>query len=194
MNIGCLAIALFLLDSRISITTHACPREPYCSPSVQLEIGEAKYTVVLREDAGGASTIGVRYVTVPGTSTTILAVVGTEQGGSDVHIETALIDVSATPPTELIERIESTSQNGLCLGTFAGKPGLLLTEFVWKDESHYAPHFYQATVFEFTEHRFVRRQSRTTRRKHATWRAAARELGYRCTTNLVEEVWGRTAG
>lgn len=135
--------------------------------------------------------LDMQVINAPGFPNPLVAVVGGSAGGSDISFETAPFALESSGPREVGPRISTTIQDGICLGTFGGQPGLLLVEFRWEYEAHYHPHRYTTTVYEVEDGSYVKQaRTRTTKRKYASWQAAARSLGYRCRANLVLEVVG----
>jgi len=63
---------------------------------------------------------------------------------------------------------------------------ILVLTFSWTDEAHYSPHYFTVTTLRWNGSRFVERETRTTRRKVPSWRAAAREFGVTCKVDLTE--------
>jgi hypothetical protein len=57
--------------------------------------------------------------------------------------------------------------------------------FLWDQEAHYEPHRYRVTEYRWDGTAFQKFRTRETRHRHPSWREAVRELGFRCTGNIV---------
>jgi hypothetical protein len=175
----------------IRFEPHACMKEPFCPTSL---VATGSMTKTFHFDLGEApcTTLDLLPVDTMGSGgARVIVAVAAQPGGSDVHFEATVISTEAGDPEELIDHIEMSSQDAFCIGKFAGEPGVLILSFIWGDESHYQPHRYRATRYAWNGRRFIRKSLRETSKKFASWRPAARALGYRCDTNVTEVVVGR---
>ncbi len=172
------------------VRTHACPEEPFCKPVLTIREGRASWRFDFF-DHPRPGELHATPIRVPGVDGQLLAVVAVGPSASDTHFEATIFRTTpGKPPEELIERLWSTTQDAICTGQFGGSLGIVLIEFLWEDEAHYRPHRYRAILYRWNGERFTKRSQWETKQKHSSWREASRELGIRCSTNLVEHVSG----
>lgn len=145
--------------------------------------------------AGGPAKDYLRFakITIPGMKDPFVAAIAFEIGGSDCHYEITVIGVSGGRLVDLFESHPSASvQDAFCIERTAksGKPIALLFNFIWaKGETHYADHRYKVSVFNWNGPAFELARTITTEQKHATWKAAAKELGFNCERNVIRVLY-----
>jgi hypothetical protein len=109
-------------------------------------------------------------------------------GGSDAFFETALIGEIDGRLKEILPRhLKTTTQDAVCLGRFerGERLGVAVANFVWGDETHYAAHRYDVSLYLWNGHTLESFVHKRTARRHPSFQSALAELGIPCRDELV---------
>ena len=148
---------------------------------VEYELG-ANLTEEQRRESPVPDTLRFRVVHTPEVGPLVVAAAGSP-GGSDASFETALVGEIRGSLRDLLPTHPSTSiQDAVCLGRFGrGRQlGVVVANFVWGQEAHYAPHRYDVSLYLWSGHGFDLVSKRRTKRRHSSFRGALTEVGIRC--------------
>src|SRR3989442_7277195 len=142
--------------------------------------------------------IRLREIRPAGMPTPLLLAVAVTTGGSDSLFETALIGEVEGRVIDLWPRHWQTNiLDDLCVGPLGPNKsiGVAAFTFTWggdAGESHYAPHHYKMTLYQWQGSRFMLDGTQLTSRRGPPLTDAAKELGFRCRGEL-HSFWGLKA-
>jgi len=177
---------------KTKITAHVAAKGSSLSPFLSFETSRGNPLKLIKFSMEGVSewpaTLRFKELNPKTAGRQLIIAVASSVGGSTINYETTVISTDKGKIVELIpEHIKSASLDALCLESTNRKnhPRLIFFNFLWEDEIHYAPHRYDATIYEWVSGYFSKTGTRRTKRKYVHWQEASDELGFACQEDLI---------